>query len=458
MAWFVEYGLTTDAIKKSCLCFYSLMVAVRILLINKETGVNGTTEIKSARAQFIAMAISYCLGVFNDNYFKQAAMLMAVSAGLSHLQGTATVLFALPFILFSSWAGWMADRFPKRKVVIWSKAMELVAMLIGAAGAITGNWLCILTMIFLIGAQATFFSPALNGSIPELYPVAAIPKANAILKLATTLSILLGIATAGISLDQSPLRFGDLNPGALLVAVVVVLVAIIGLIASFGVHSRPAAAKNKPFPRLGPLSSLKDMVSICSDRQMLIAFFSDNFFYFLATIVVLTINTMGIKELGFSQTATSLLSVSLMLGVCVGSFFAARLVTMEGWSRLLCQSVLGMAAGLFMAGATVLLPASISFAWIAIALATTGISGGLFLIPVASFLQVHPADSEKGRVLATVNFSGFIGILLAGMVFTALDMIFAPAILMICLGCFALLATWFIYLFKDPQFKPITSI
>ena len=59
-------------------------------------------------------------------------------------------------------------------------------MLIGAAGAITGNWLCILTMIFLIGAQATFFSPALYGSIPELYPVAYIPKANAILKLAIT--------------------------------------------------------------------------------------------------------------------------------------------------------------------------------------------------------------------------------------------------------------------------------
>ena len=76
------------------------------------------TEIKSAWAKFIVMTTSYCLGVFNDNYFKQAAMLMAVSAGFSHLQGTATILFALPFILFSSWAGWMADRFPKRGVAI----------------------------------------------------------------------------------------------------------------------------------------------------------------------------------------------------------------------------------------------------------------------------------------------------------------------------------------------------
>lgn len=417
-----------------------------------------TRDIKTARGKFIAMATSYCLGVFNDNYFKQAAMLMAVSSGLSHLQGTATVLFALPFILFSSWAGWMADRFPKRGVVIWAKALELAAMLIGAAGVVTTNWYCILAMVFLMGLQSTIFSPALNGSIPELYPVDYIPKANAILKLATTLSILVGIATAGLSLDRSPLHFDNLNPGPLMVAVVVVLMAAIGFLASFGVHSRPAAAKNKPFPWFGPLSSLKDMVSICSDRQMLIAIFSDNFFYFLATIVVLTINTIGLKQLGFSQTVTSLLSISLMLGVCVGSFLAAKLVVMDRWSRLLCQSAAGMAVGLFMAGATVLLPASVRLAWIAIALTGTGVSGGLFLIPVASFLQVRPAASDKGRVLATVNFSGFIGIMFAGTLFTGLDALFSPAVVMVFLGGVTLIVTWIIHLLKNPKFNPIPTI
>ncbi len=416
------------------------------------------TRIKTARVKFIAMAISYCLGVFNDNYFKQAAMLLAVAAGLSQLQGTATVLFALPFILFSSWAGWMADRFPKRSVVIWSKAMELVAMLIGAAGAITGNWFCILSMVFLMGTQSALFSPALNGSIPELYPAAYVPRANAILKLMTTLSILLGIATAGISLDRSPLHFGSFKPGTLLVALVVVLVAALGLVASFGVHSRPAATKDRPFPLFGPLSSIKDILTICADRHMLIALFADNFFYFLATIVVLTINTMGLKQLAFSQTATSLLSVSLMLGVCVGSLLAARLVTLEKWSRFLYQSAIGMAAGLLLAGATVLLPVSIRLVWIAAALAATGIFGGLFLIPVASYLQVRPADCEKGKVLATVNFSGFIGIMLAGTVFTGLDMLFSPAGTMLCLGVFTLIAAWAIHQLKKPGFNPIPSI
>ena len=417
-----------------------------------------TNEIKTARAKFIAMASAYCLGAFNDNFFKQAAMLMAVSAGLSHLQGTATVLFALPFILFSSLAGWLADRFPKRKVVIWSKGLELAAMLIGAAGMITGNWFCILSMVFLMGLQSTFFSPALNGSIPELYPVAYIPKANAVLKLATTLSILLGIALAGISLDQQGIRIGDFHPGAVLVSLIVLLTAIVGFAASFGVHNRPAVADSKPLPWLGPLSSLKDMLSICSDRQILIALISDNFFYFLATIVMLTINTIGIQQLGFSQTITSLLSMSLMLGVCIGSFLAAKLVSMERWSRLLAGSAAGMAAGLFLAGATVLLPAAVHLPWIALALTGTGIFGGLFLIPVASFLQVRPAASDKGLVLATVNFSGFIGIMLAGTIFTGLNALFSPAAVMICLGCFALFAAWIIRMIGNPEFNPIPSL
>lgn len=416
------------------------------------------TEIKSARAKFIAIAISYCMGVFNDNYFKQVALLMAVTAGLNQLQGTATVLFALPFIIFSSAAGWFADRFPKKTVVIGAKTLELAASLAGAIGLITMNWFCILAMIFIMGLQATFFSPALNGSIPELYPTDYIPKANAILKLVTTLFILLGIATAGVSLDKSPLKFGNFHPGTLLAALVVVMVAVFGLLASFGIHKRPAAAGNKAFPWFGPLSSLKDLLSICSDRQMLIAFFADNFFYFLATIVVLTINAISIQQLGFSNTITSLLSVALMIGVCAGAFLAAKLVPMKRWSRLLVHSALGMTGGLFLAGVTVLLPASIRLTWITTALAGTGVFGGLFLIPVASFLQARPAATDKGKVLATVNFSGFICIMLAGSIFTGLTAIFTPDKAMICLGFFAMLAALFIYKVKDPQFNPLPGM
>lgn len=75
---------------------------------------------------------SYVLGAFNDNFFKQAVLLLAVQAGLASLQSWGTLLFALPFVLFSSVAGWLADRSAKKTLVVWAKVIEVAAMLTGA--------------------------------------------------------------------------------------------------------------------------------------------------------------------------------------------------------------------------------------------------------------------------------------------------------------------------------------
>ncbi|HHB76027.1 MAG TPA: MFS transporter, partial [Desulfobulbus sp.] len=197
-------------------------------------------EIKQARKRFIAMAVTYFLGVFNDNFFKQAVLLLAVSAGLSGLQGRATELFSLPFILFSAWGGWLADRFTKKRVVIGVKFLELAAMLIGAYGIVTMNWTCVLAMVFLMGLQSTLFGPALNGSIPELYPPEYVTTANSVLKLVTTIAILSGMALAGFALDLHLLQT-RIPFGVLVVATGVVGIALLGVLASFGVYSRPAS-------------------------------------------------------------------------------------------------------------------------------------------------------------------------------------------------------------------------
>ncbi len=156
-------------------------------------------QIKEGWVCFAAMAGTYFLGVFNDNFFKQAALLLAITVGMGHLQSVATMLFSLPFIPFSAYAGWFADRFSKEWVVISSKILELCAMLIGAYGILALNWNCVLAMVFIMSTQSTLFGPALNGSIPELFPREYVPPANAILKLVATLAILAGIAMSGIA-------------------------------------------------------------------------------------------------------------------------------------------------------------------------------------------------------------------------------------------------------------------
>lgn len=414
-------------------------------------------SIKKARTKFLSMASTYCLGVFNDNFFKQAAMLLAVSLGLSSLQGWATLLFALPFILFSSTAGWVADRFNKKRVVIASKALECLAMIIGAAGIFYGNWTCILGMVFLMGMQSTFFSPALNGSIPELYPAEYVPKANGILKTVTTLSILAGISAAGITLDLTWPETTALPDGKAMVAIIIISISFIGFIASFGVHSRPAPACNTSFPKYGPISSIKDLRIICKDRQKLLAIAADTYFFFIASLIVLIINTLGIQQLGLTKTATSLMSMCLMLGICAGSLVIARLTSMDRWSRYLAPTSAGMAAGILMAGATILIPAPMQTGWLAFSLIISGISAGAFLIPITSFLQVYSRSSEKGKVLASANFCGFVGIIFSGITFNIFDSLVSPAMAMTIAGIFMMMISAVLFLIKKQRIKRFSA-
>jgi len=394
---------------------------------------------KGGKRKFAAMASTYCFGVFNDNFFKQAAMLLAVTVGLSHLQGIATLLFAAPFILFSSIAGWVADRFSKKNVVIASKGVELCAMLIGAAGLVTGSWACILAMVFLMGLQSAFFSPALNGSIPELYPESQVPKANGLVKLLTTLAVLAGIACAGMCLEMGDRMDVPANSGVLLAAGVAVAVSLIGFLTSLGTGSRPAAGTTTPFPKFGPVSSIRDTIEISRDRQLLLAIIADGCFYFMASMVVLAVNVLGIEELGMSEMATSMLSIAMMTGICVGSMVVSRLVDMTQWSRHLVSSSCAIGIALLLGATVESLRPALQFWWLSAALAAAGFAGGFLLIPVASFLQTRPAGRDKGRVLATANFCSFCAIVCSGIIFNILDSAMSPAQVMgtIALGAFA---------------------
>ena len=57
-----------------------------------------TTPAGNGRKILLSMGTTYAMGTFNDNFFKQAALLLAASAGLESIQGVASAMFALPFV------------------------------------------------------------------------------------------------------------------------------------------------------------------------------------------------------------------------------------------------------------------------------------------------------------------------------------------------------------------------
>lgn len=371
------------------------------------------------RRQFLAMVTSYALGTFNDNFFKQAGLLLAVTAGLSAFQGHATVLFALPFVLLSACAGWLADRFSKKTIIIWAKLLEVVAMLAGAYGIVTLHWGWMLAMVFCMGLNSTLFSPALNGSIPEMFPAERVPRVNALFKLATTATILLGIALAGMALDQH--WVATVYPfGRWLVAGIAVTVAVTGFVSTFFLVQRPGVGSTNPFPWRGPLDSFRHLRAVRHDPALQLSLLGEAYFYFLSSLLILVINNLGAAQLHFSYTVTSTLSVALLVGICGGSLLAAR-GTPESWRVLMVPASLGIGLLLSCVSLIPLVPAGAQLPVLLALYALSGICGGLYLIPLTSFIQVRPASTDKGRILGVSNCLSFTAILLAGQLFLLLD-------------------------------------
>jgi MFS family permease len=410
-------------------------------------------DVRAGRGKFVAMAAAYSLGAFNDNFYRMAAMQLAVAAGMAYLQNVMMVLFALPFVLAAAPAGWLADRFAKRRVVIASKAMELAAMSLGAAGLVYGSWALVLAMVLTIGLQAAMFSPALNGSIPELYPAWYVPAANGVLKAVVTAAILLGAMSAGLVVHWR-------GPAA--VAVGALVVAGAGLAASLGVPRRAAAMPAAPFPWTGPVQTVRVLGGAWADRLLGGTILADAFVWFLGACQLQLINVLAIGELGGTERDASVLAAAELAGVAVGGVVAGRAIQVgqiarsvpgdhssgelcrRAWQRVLAPAALATGAALAAVPAAAALPEGLRYAALCAAFFAAGAGGGVLMIPCESFIQVRPAAQRRGSVIAAANALAFLGILLSGPTAWVLGALAAPSTSVGVLGAVAIAVAWLI--------------
>ena len=109
-----------------------------------------------------------------------------------------TAVYVVPFVLFAWLAGWLADRYSKRSVVISWKFAEILIGIVAAlavawgagSGVVLGGiplglWL-LLGVVGLFGLQTTLLNPSLLGTIPETVPPAKLSSANGIFAACVT--------------------------------------------------------------------------------------------------------------------------------------------------------------------------------------------------------------------------------------------------------------------------------
>ena len=174
--------------------------------------------------------ISQFLGVINDNVFKFLIVFLFID--LRGINASSEILFCvgtvyvLPFLLFSSYAGVLADYFSKQKLIVILKAVEVGIMFLGILAFYFQSEFASYTLLFLLSTQSAVFGPPKYSIIPELIPNGgSISKANGLITSSTYLAIIAGTFLASFLTQVTDRNF-------VLTAVICLFIAILGYLAS----------------------------------------------------------------------------------------------------------------------------------------------------------------------------------------------------------------------------------
>jgi acyl-[acyl-carrier-protein]-phospholipid O-acyltransferase/long-chain-fatty-acid--[acyl-carrier-protein] ligase len=364
-------------------------------------------ELKSNwRRGFWSLIATQFQGAFNENALKFLTIYLILAlvknnAQRDQLEFLVGVLFAAPFIFFSLSGGYLADRFSKRSVTMWTKVFEVGVMLLAVLSLAGPNFPLALAAIFLVCTQGALFGPSKYGLLPELLPAEKLSWGNGVLELGTFLGIIAGSVCGALMADLFKGR--QIYSGAILFAFTVA-----GLLFSLGISRVPAADPAKKFSALSMIDVWSPMKLIRGDRVLWLAVLGNTYFFFVGALLQFNIFLYGQDVLHLDSTHGGLLQAAVAIGIGIGSLAAGFLSGGKIEYGLIPLGAMGITVG----GLCLAIP-GLSFLAVALLLAGLGFAGGFFIVPISALIQHIPAEEHKGGVLGAANWLSFVGVAVA---------------------------------------------
>jgi acyl-[acyl-carrier-protein]-phospholipid O-acyltransferase / long-chain-fatty-acid--[acyl-carrier-protein] ligase len=373
------------------------------------------SDANRGRLGFWALIATQFQGAFSDNILRNLLLSMIVGMNLQKTEretfvSVVTFLFSLPFLFLSMPGGWLADRFSKRQITIWTKAMEFGSMLLATAGLATHTLWLSLAALTLVASQAALFGPSKYGLLPELLPEKSLSWGNGVIELGTFLAIILG-TVAGAWMGEH-FRGREIYAGYALLGL-----SVMGMATSLGIDRVPAAAPEKRF-RANILGDLWAQIGkMRKDRALWLAVLGNTYFWFLGSLLFSTIVVYGPDVLHIGQTKTGYLNAMLAVGIGLGSMAAGWVSDNKIEYGLIPLGSIGMTCTGFALGIR-----PHGMAGSAALLGMLGFWAGFFAVPVNALIQHKPSEQDKGGIIAAANLLSFVGIAISSgvyFVFTA---------------------------------------
>ena len=379
---------------------------------------------------FWALIVTQFQGAFNDNAFKVIVIflipLLVKEQGYP-ATAIAFLIFNIPFLLFPSYAGYLADRFSKRTVIVGCKVAELLIMSLGVGAILVSNYsetlalYLMFAVVAVIGAHSALFSPSKFGSIPEIVRPGRISAANGLVGMTTVLAIVVG-TIAGNLLYVLTRPLGQHLWWCW--AAALIGVAGVGLLCSLLIRPLPSASPARTFPFNAPAQSFRDLGVLAANRPLLRAALGTMVFWGLGAMAQMNVDRLVDYQFGFGQEYVGVSLAVLALGVGLGCLLAGL------WSAGRVElGIVSLGAGgigfsaILLSSALTVFPAAsgtlpwAAYLWSCLWLLALGVGAGLYDVPIQAFLQYRSPDDRRGSILAASNLLTNSAMLLAAGLF-----------------------------------------
>ncbi len=362
---------------------------------------------------------------FNDNVLKNALVFLILfkvgGTSAAMLVTVAGALFVAPPLILSGLGGQWADRYDKAKVAQRLKLAEIAAALFSVVGFVLVSLPLLFAALVLFSTVAALFSPVKYGMLPDQLRQEELPTGNALVEGGTFIAILLGTIAGGwAAADDHALAYG--------IAVSAFAVLCWGaslLIPATGEGDHDLHVDPNIFRSTGGL-----VRHLHADRRLWSCGLFVSWFWLTGAVALTLLPILVKADFHGSEGAMTAALAIFSIGIAVGSGIASWLSA--GRVILLPTALAAVLLGLF----------SLDLAWGSahfLAAATLGaldllarrdgihaaidlfgvaVSGGLFIVPVFTAVQVWSTTEDRARNIGAVNILS-AGFMVGGAVATA---------------------------------------
>ncbi|MGW0118804.1 MFS transporter [Streptomyces sp. NPDC003327] len=374
---------------------------------------------------FLLFAGGQGASALGDALSKTALPLLVLALTGSGLHmGLIAMLTALPMMLLGVPAGAWADRFDRRRMMLWSDVGR--ALLVGAVPLAAVLGLPVLPVLYAValpvGALYAVFEAACLSCVPSLVGRDRIGEANSLLSIGNALGYIAGPALAGL-LVTGVGGAATLGVDALTFAVSAVSLMLI---------RRPLQTAREQPPATMRRQVLEGFRFIAGHRLLRAALLYWAAITFLTAPIVICATYFIREDLGWSPGVLGAIIAVYAFGAIAGAVFA---------SRVKAPSVAGLCAGTVLGSVALLVLSGTRSLPLALGVVLLAGAGESFSAILYSTLRARlTPDALLGRVSTTAQVAAFslkpLSVLVAGIALEATSG--AATLAVIALSCIAI--------------------